>query len=134
EMTVPSSPKRFSCSHVFHAHCLRCWFQLLLTCPTCRTDILFPRRSANVNEAAAVVVAAQAAAPPPPGGAAGGIPPLPPFPPNFFHHLAGNSFPPPPAAAPAAGAAVANGTAPPPLFLPSSMNSIQCMAYLEWEE
>ncbi|CAI5450884.1 unnamed protein product [Caenorhabditis angaria] len=40
EMTADSSPKRLPCSHVFHAHCLRSWFQRQQTCPTCRTEIL----------------------------------------------------------------------------------------------
>ncbi|CAD6186758.1 unnamed protein product [Caenorhabditis auriculariae] len=39
EMTADSSPKRLPCSHVFHAHCLRSWFQRQQTCPTCRTEI-----------------------------------------------------------------------------------------------
>lgn len=32
--------KKLPCSHLFHAACLRSWFQRQQTCPTCRMDIL----------------------------------------------------------------------------------------------
>ncbi|XP_037088370.1 E3 ubiquitin-protein ligase synoviolin A-like [Pollicipes pollicipes] len=32
--------KKLPCNHVFHALCLRSWFQRQQTCPTCRMDIL----------------------------------------------------------------------------------------------
>lgn len=32
--------KKLPCSHIFHASCLRSWFQRQQTCPTCRMDIL----------------------------------------------------------------------------------------------
>lgn len=70
EMTAESHPKRLPCSHVFHSHCLRSWFQRQQTCPTCRTDIL--GRAQNPREARP----APAAAPRP---AAEGQPPFVPF-------------------------------------------------------
>ena len=32
--------KKLPCNHIFHANCLRSWFQRQQTCPTCRMDIL----------------------------------------------------------------------------------------------
>lgn len=32
--------KKLPCGHIFHASCLRSWFQRQQTCPTCRMDIL----------------------------------------------------------------------------------------------
>lgn len=32
--------KKLPCNHIFHASCLRSWFQRQQTCPTCRMDIL----------------------------------------------------------------------------------------------
>jgi len=32
--------KKLPCGHIFHAACLRSWFQRQQTCPTCRMDIL----------------------------------------------------------------------------------------------
>ncbi|PIC26552.1 hypothetical protein B9Z55_019096 [Caenorhabditis nigoni] len=79
EMTVESSPKRLPCSHVFHAHCLRSWFQRQQTCPTCRTDIWQGRNGAaggaNAGGAAANAAENNAAGAPP----AAGIPPFLPF-------------------------------------------------------
>ncbi|VDM05317.1 unnamed protein product [Schistocephalus solidus] len=37
---VASSIKRLPCSHIFHATCLRSWFQRQQTCPTCRLNVL----------------------------------------------------------------------------------------------
>lgn len=79
EMTVDASPKRLPCSHVFHAHCLRSWFQRQQTCPTCRTDIWQGRNGAaaggNAADAAANVADANVA-----GAQIGaGMPPFLPF-------------------------------------------------------
>ena len=35
-----SGAKKLPCGHIFHASCLRSWFQRQQTCPTCRMDIL----------------------------------------------------------------------------------------------
>ncbi|XP_037073412.1 LOW QUALITY PROTEIN: E3 ubiquitin-protein ligase synoviolin-like [Pollicipes pollicipes] len=40
EMTAAAGAKKLPCNHVFHALCLRSWFQRQQTCPTCRMDIL----------------------------------------------------------------------------------------------
>ncbi|XP_022671236.1 E3 ubiquitin-protein ligase synoviolin B-like isoform X2 [Varroa destructor] len=32
--------KKLPCNHIFHAACLRSWFQRQQTCPTCRSDVL----------------------------------------------------------------------------------------------
>ncbi|XP_057315015.1 E3 ubiquitin-protein ligase synoviolin B-like isoform X2 [Hydractinia symbiolongicarpus] len=35
--------KKLPCNHIFHAHCLRSWFQRQQSCPTCRMDVLSAR-------------------------------------------------------------------------------------------
>ncbi|XP_023212733.1 E3 ubiquitin-protein ligase synoviolin-like, partial [Centruroides sculpturatus] len=40
EMTGGGSSKKLPCNHIFHATCLRSWFQRQQTCPTCRMDVL----------------------------------------------------------------------------------------------
>lgn len=37
-----SNGKKLPCNHIFHAHCLRSWFQRQQSCPTCRQDVLRP--------------------------------------------------------------------------------------------
>ncbi|EFP05668.1 CRE-SEL-11 protein [Caenorhabditis remanei] len=77
EMTVEAAPKRLPCSHVFHAHCLRSWFQRQQTCPTCRTDIWQGRNGAagaNAGDAARNADNNAAGAQP-----AAGLPPFLPF-------------------------------------------------------
>lgn len=39
EMTSSAS-KKIPCNHIFHASCLRSWFQRQQTCPTCRMNVL----------------------------------------------------------------------------------------------
>uniref|UniRef100_A0A8C7JYP0 RING-type E3 ubiquitin transferase n=1 Tax=Oncorhynchus kisutch TaxID=8019 RepID=A0A8C7JYP0_ONCKI len=39
--------KKLPCNHIFHASCLRSWFQRQQTCPTCRMDVL---RASNPNQ------------------------------------------------------------------------------------
>ncbi|KAL3986382.1 Ring finger domain family protein [Acanthocheilonema viteae] len=53
EMTPVSGAKKLPCNHIFHANCLRSWFQRQQSCPTCRTDILAQRRAAPITLAAA---------------------------------------------------------------------------------
>merc|ERR1711970_1626554 len=40
EMVPGPSAKKLPCGHIFHAACLRSWFQRQQTCPTCRLDVL----------------------------------------------------------------------------------------------
>ncbi|XP_050675324.1 E3 ubiquitin-protein ligase synoviolin [Leptidea sinapis] len=74
--------KKLPCNHIFHAACLRLWFQRQQTCPTCRLNVLrvAPDAPANVPPAPNVPHAPPNPAPhapnmPPPPG-----PPPPPFP------------------------------------------------------
>uniref|UniRef100_H2ZDK5 RING-type E3 ubiquitin transferase n=1 Tax=Ciona savignyi TaxID=51511 RepID=H2ZDK5_CIOSA len=87
--------KKLPCSHVFHASCLRSWFQRQQTCPTCRLDVLQTQQRAP------------APTPAPQNPPQAGIPPgpqfAPPFPPMFH---------PPQAMWP--------GAAPPPMQAPSN--------------
>ncbi|CBY10024.1 unnamed protein product [Oikopleura dioica] len=46
EMVAGSSSKKLPCGHIFHAACLRSWFQRQQTCPTCRLDVLRARTPA----------------------------------------------------------------------------------------
>ncbi|CDS35938.1 E3 ubiquitin protein ligase synoviolin B [Echinococcus multilocularis] len=46
---APGTIKRLPCGHIFHATCLRNWFQRQQTCPTCRLNIL--RRPGNSDQA-----------------------------------------------------------------------------------
>uniref|UniRef100_A0A914VU35 E3 ubiquitin-protein ligase hrd-1 n=1 Tax=Plectus sambesii TaxID=2011161 RepID=A0A914VU35_9BILA len=63
EMTAGGGAKKLPCNHIFHAACLRSWFQRQQTCPTCRTDILTPGRSQRAA-AEAAAAAAQNGQPP----------------------------------------------------------------------
>ncbi|KAK6109469.1 Ring finger domain family protein [Brugia pahangi] len=70
EMTPVSGAKKLPCNHIFHANCLRSWFQRQQSCPTCRTDILAQRRTTPTTPAAegAAVPAAGPAQTRPNGG------------------------------------------------------------------
>ncbi|VIO99566.1 conserved hypothetical protein,hypothetical protein [Brugia malayi] len=70
EMTPVSGAKKLPCNHIFHANCLRSWFQRQQSCPTCRTDILAQRRTTPTTPAAegAAVPAAGPAQARPNGG------------------------------------------------------------------
>ncbi|CAG5098572.1 Oidioi.mRNA.OKI2018_I69.XSR.g15787.t1.cds [Oikopleura dioica] len=46
EMVAGTSSKKLPCGHIFHAACLRSWFQRQQTCPTCRLDVLRARTPA----------------------------------------------------------------------------------------
>ncbi|CAG9529572.1 unnamed protein product [Cercopithifilaria johnstoni] len=52
EMTPVSGAKKLPCNHIFHANCLRSWFQRQQSCPTCRTDILAQRRTTPTSPVA----------------------------------------------------------------------------------
>nr|SVE75670.1 EOG090X03TK [Daphnia hispanica] len=95
--------KKLPCNHIFHATCLRSWFQRQQTCPTCRLEVLrapgipignpVPPAAANMrppqHQAAPPPPTPQAAANAPP--AAPVQPPLPPFIPP--HHPFNFPFP-----------------------------------------
>lgn len=43
--------KKLPCNHIFHATCLRSWFQRQQTCPTCRLEVLRAPGAANAPQA-----------------------------------------------------------------------------------
>lgn len=60
------TPKKLTCGHVFHFHCLRSWLERQQICPTCRQDVLSPggtrdRRNLTPVPAPQPAAAAQAA-------------------------------------------------------------------------
>jgi len=64
-----SGAKKLPCNHIFHATCLRSWFQRQQTCPTCRLEVLRAPGQPNVQPQA-----------PPPAAAAANIRPAQPQP------------------------------------------------------
>ncbi|KAM3956561.1 LOW QUALITY PROTEIN: septin interacting protein 3 [Aphomia sociella] len=48
-----SGAKKLPCNHIFHAACLRLWFQRQQTCPTCRLNVLRARAPADAPPAPA---------------------------------------------------------------------------------
>ncbi|XP_032521074.1 E3 ubiquitin-protein ligase synoviolin [Danaus plexippus] len=95
-----SGAKKLPCNHIFHAACLRLWFQRQQTCPTCRLNVLRapapepPNANPNANvpnvnppnvNAPNVQAPTPPAVPPPP------FPNMPPPPP-----MMGWALPPPP--------------------------------------
>ncbi|CAH0690183.1 unnamed protein product [Spodoptera exigua] len=96
--------KKLPCNHIFHAACLRLWFQRQQTCPTCRLNVL----RAPAPEAAGAPGPAPPApplvglpphaapAPPPPGPVPPPFPNMPPPPPMMAWGM-----PPPPPPRPA---------------------------------
>ncbi|XP_026743155.1 E3 ubiquitin-protein ligase synoviolin B isoform X2 [Trichoplusia ni] len=99
--------KKLPCNHIFHAACLRLWFQRQQTCPTCRLNVL--RAPAPEPAAAPAPPAAQ---PPPP--APGPVPP--PFP-NMPNLPNMHNMPPPPPM-------MAWGMPPPPPPRPASLANL----------
>ncbi|KFM56837.1 E3 ubiquitin-protein ligase synoviolin B, partial [Stegodyphus mimosarum] len=66
EMVGSGSSKKLPCNHIFHASCLRSWFQRQQTCPTCRMDVLrvpTPAPTQNIPAAGAGIQGAQAQQP-----------------------------------------------------------------------
>ena len=49
-LKIISGAKKLPCNHIFHATCLRSWFQRQQTCPTCRLEVL---RTPGANQAPA---------------------------------------------------------------------------------
>ncbi|XP_063831352.1 E3 ubiquitin-protein ligase synoviolin B [Ostrinia nubilalis] len=82
-----SGAKKLPCNHIFHAACLRLWFQRQQTCPTCRLNVL--RAPAPAAEPAAAAATPPGAVPP----AAAVPPPFPQMPPPM---MAWGMPPPPP--------------------------------------
>ncbi|KAJ2953318.1 hypothetical protein O0L34_g905 [Tuta absoluta] len=96
--------KKLPCNHIFHAACLRLWFQRQQTCPTCRLNVL--RAPAPAAEHAAPQAGHAPAAPPPGNMPRPNLPVPPPFP----------NMPPPPM--------MAWGVPPPPPPRPASLASL----------
>ncbi len=73
---MAAGAKKLPCSHIFHAACLRSWFQRQQTCPTCRSDILnmVPPRAAP-PPAQQTPAAARQQPPPAPAQVPNGVPP-----------------------------------------------------------
>lgn len=86
--------KKLPCNHIFHATCLRSWFQRQQICPTCRFNILRNPAAPQTTPAAAAAVAA-AAATPQAQRAAAATPPVPPVPPQPQGQTAGQQQAPP---------------------------------------
>ncbi|XP_060805147.1 E3 ubiquitin-protein ligase synoviolin [Amyelois transitella] len=80
--------KKLPCNHIFHAACLRLWFQRQQTCPTCRLNVL--RAPAPEPPPAAPAAPPRAA----PHAAPAGPPPFPNMPPPPM--MAWGMPPPPP--------------------------------------
>ena len=53
EMVPGPSAKKLPCGHIFHAACLRSWFQRQQTCPPCRLDVLGAQQRAQGAQGAA---------------------------------------------------------------------------------
>ncbi|KAG8177349.1 hypothetical protein JTE90_020989 [Oedothorax gibbosus] len=119
EMSGSGSSKKLPCNHIFHASCLRSWFQRQQTCPTCRMDVL------RVPAAAAAVPAQPAAAaqqqPQPNGGNWPGLAPgfIPGAFPGIFPFVVPPVVPPPP------GQADQPGTSPQPQQAPTVASGAQ---------
>ncbi|CAK8690031.1 unnamed protein product [Clavelina lepadiformis] len=100
--------KKLPCGHIFHASCLRSWFQRQQTCPTCRLDVLQARIPTPTRPAPD---------PPAPPAPMAGAPPPPPYPPMFPPPMHPGVFPgppgPPPQSSPNGDSAAAS---PPPNF------------------
>ncbi|CAH1637748.1 unnamed protein product [Spodoptera littoralis] len=97
--------KKLPCNHIFHAACLRLWFQRQQTCPTCRLNVLrAPAPDAAAGPAGpappapplAGLAPHAAPAPPPPGPVPPPFPNMPPPPPMMAWGM-----PPPPPPRPA---------------------------------
>lgn len=120
--------KKLPCNHIFHAACLRLWFQRQQTCPTCRLNVLrapAPEQAAGapppagvgaagagVGAAGAAAEAGAAPAPPNPHPA----PPSPPPPGTTVPRPFPNIPPPPPM--------MAWGVPPPPPPRPASLANL----------
>nr|CAB3266772.1 E3 ubiquitin-protein ligase synoviolin-like [Phallusia mammillata] len=114
--------KKLPCGHIFHASCLRSWFQRQQTCPTCRLDILQNQTRPQTPP--------QRPAPPPAQPGQGPYPPMyPPMympPPNMQHPMfqpPQNGQAPNPSTSESGNSAPSTSTAP-PVFSPPPMPPI----------
>jgi len=112
--------KKLPCGHIFHASCLRSWFQRQQTCPTCRLDVLLQTHSQdqsqqNANQPPEAQQQQQAQQPPQQQLP---IPPPNPFAAFYPPPMFGNPMAPPTGAPPAANATGASPEAPQSEFTP----------------
>ncbi|KAJ0173628.1 hypothetical protein K1T71_010777 [Dendrolimus kikuchii] len=112
-----SGAKKLPCNHIFHAACLRLWFQRQQTCPTCRLNVLRAPapEPAAAPQPAAGVGGAPAAAPAPPAAHPAAHPAPPTGPPQ------GTTVPPPFPNMPPPPPIMAWGVPPPPPPRPASL-------------
>ncbi|XP_026314914.1 E3 ubiquitin-protein ligase synoviolin [Hyposmocoma kahamanoa] len=119
--------KKLPCNHIFHAACLRLWFQRQQTCPTCRLNVLRAPAPEPIPNAPvhAPNVPHVAHAPLPPHTP--NIPAMPPMPPGMPQPPPFPNIPPPPPPM------MAWGVPPPPPPRPATLANLSTAELLRME-